>query len=281
MKIHICSCCLLLTAYCVLSFSQDIQEYATSPRIGAEIDAYEREYFGLFPDIDGFKSAMIFQLSDGQWEFQIAMEYEGEEKDTTVIISYERAWALCDFIENYEDTLLTKPVPNGEKTKFATKNDTSYYGMILGILDTVLIAWGSSDPYNWRHVDSLALVFHYYDIDAIIIEKKGKSLEYALYGCWGMGLIGALIGYESGDDMIFSAEDKALYDGMFSSACGCCLAGTLGYLEGLDANYSIEGNYEKYKTAFPYLHRRAIYQTMLPPELNSLLLKEEEKDIKQ
>lgn len=51
-----------------------------SERVGEVIDAEERERFGLWPEIKGFKSAIFLQLPDGSYVAEITYEENGEEK---------------------------------------------------------------------------------------------------------------------------------------------------------------------------------------------------------
>ncbi len=57
---------ILLLAFITLCTGEVFAQYALSPRVGVEIDQRAREYFGLFPTIEGFISAKISASSELQ-----------------------------------------------------------------------------------------------------------------------------------------------------------------------------------------------------------------------
>src|SRR5215213_6078628 len=58
--------------------------FVVSPRLGEAIDAKERAYFGLFPDVVGFRSATSWSNPNGSVRFAINRELGGSRVDTTI-----------------------------------------------------------------------------------------------------------------------------------------------------------------------------------------------------
>ena len=88
-----------------------------SERVGEVIDAEERERFGLWPEIKGFKSATFFQLPDGSYVAEVTYEKDGEEKKDRTPQSELSIASLKDYIENYDETETQHYVPDVEKEK--------------------------------------------------------------------------------------------------------------------------------------------------------------------
>ncbi len=88
-----------------------------SERVGEVIDAEERERFGLWPEIKGFKSAVFLQLSDGSYVADITYEEDGEEKKSGIPQSELSIASLKEYIENYDETESQHYVPDVEEEK--------------------------------------------------------------------------------------------------------------------------------------------------------------------
>jgi len=68
-----------------MAFAEDHEKVVIiSERVGEMIDAEERERFGLWPTIKGFKSAVLLQLSDGSYVAEVIYEENEEEKKKTI-----------------------------------------------------------------------------------------------------------------------------------------------------------------------------------------------------
>ena len=74
-----------------------------SPRVGAVIDASEREYFHLFPDIKGFVRAVVYQTPQKTYHAKIVLtERNGEARDTTVQCQENYLLTLAEQTDHFE-----------------------------------------------------------------------------------------------------------------------------------------------------------------------------------
>jgi opacity protein-like surface antigen len=75
-----------------------------SPRVGAAIDASERDRFRLFPQIEGFKQAVIYKTPNNTYYIVIiSVTPDGNTKETTVGYRESDLLALAERIEHFED----------------------------------------------------------------------------------------------------------------------------------------------------------------------------------
>jgi opacity protein-like surface antigen len=75
-----------------------------SPRVGAVIDASERDHFRLFPQIKGFARAVVCESPQKTYYARIAFaEPDGEAKDTTVQLEKDYLLTLAEQIDHFED----------------------------------------------------------------------------------------------------------------------------------------------------------------------------------
>ena len=79
--------------------------YVLSDRVGTEIDRYERNYFGLFPWVEGYMSATVSALGDGRVRFAISAMAHDSISQRVVTISMKSSTALSSIINDYEGTL--------------------------------------------------------------------------------------------------------------------------------------------------------------------------------
>jgi len=89
----------ILTPYSI-AIAEDYEKVIViSDKVGETIDAVERERFGLWPEIKGFKSTMFLQLSDGSYVAEVIYEENGEEKKTRTPQSEMSIKSLKSYIE--------------------------------------------------------------------------------------------------------------------------------------------------------------------------------------
>jgi hypothetical protein len=73
-----------------------------SERIGNVIDDYERCYFNLFPEVEGFESACIYQNSNKSFSLVISLERTNGGRDSTIIITDTLLKDLAFYVDNFE-----------------------------------------------------------------------------------------------------------------------------------------------------------------------------------
>ena len=74
-----------------------------SEKVGEVIDAEERERFGLWPEITGFKSTIFLQLPDGSYVAEVTYEKDGEEKKARTPQSEIAIKSLKSYIEKVSE----------------------------------------------------------------------------------------------------------------------------------------------------------------------------------
>jgi hypothetical protein len=70
--------------------------------VGEEIDREERERYELFPQFEGFTSAVFLKLHDGSYVVEVTYIEEGEEKIERIIQTKTAIESLKYYIENYD-----------------------------------------------------------------------------------------------------------------------------------------------------------------------------------
>lgn len=96
-----------------------------SEKVGEVIDAEERERFGLWPAIKGFKSAVFLQLSDGSYVAEVTYEKDGEEKKARTPQSEIAIKSLKSYIEKVSERKI-QPVSLADEEKTEEEKAESY-----------------------------------------------------------------------------------------------------------------------------------------------------------
>jgi hypothetical protein len=65
-------------------FSQQEEPITVSPLIGEELDRVERNYFHLFPRVDGFEKAVFYLNDDNSLKVEMKISSKGVIKDTVI-----------------------------------------------------------------------------------------------------------------------------------------------------------------------------------------------------
>ena len=189
--------------------------YVFSERVGPEIDAAERDYFGLFPGAGAEASARAFAVGDSV-EVVVAGAAEPEMR---VTMTRGTAAALGGFIETFEQAEATFYNPNWQLVSRLVRPDVPvpyveprrdvyldvggrrYSGAVLAASDSLVLIQPGEAPYDWRLRNALAL--RSADIERVAfgpsgIERYGKVAP--LVG----GGAGALVGIAS---VAFTSND--------------------------------------------------------------------------
>lgn len=270
----------------LVSARQADSSFVLSARVGHSIDLYERDYFGLFPDVKGFTSAKIIGLPDSHKGFLIRKRIIGGETDTLITLSDDAEKEIRDYVEDYESVFQGKKkirtdligslyrVPektwnNGLEMTVTEPSGKQITGIGLAVADSFLVLWQNKSPYDWRKFDSSAVIIPVSKISNIQVIKEGKILWGLLIGSG----TGAIIGFISGDDpqknenemfsFRFDAEEKAM---LLAIPFGL-LGGGAGAISGIDDRYDIFQNSGRYKTISQQLKKATVFQYLLPPEL--------------
>ena len=153
---------LLTLAFAVVASAQPTP-YVFSERVGPEIDAAERDYFGLFPGAGAGASAQAFDEGE---RVRVVIEQSGG--DSTLTVTRGAAEALGRFIETFEQAEAAfynpnwqivssfvradVPVPYAGSARAATffVDGGRYRGHATYASDEVLLIDQSATPFDWR-----------------------------------------------------------------------------------------------------------------------------------
>lgn len=267
-------------------FSQN----AISPRIGNEIDKYEREYFGLFPVIKGFHFAVTSSGQDGSLEVKITRKIDGNLSDSSYQISKKTVGNLAIYIEEFEfcrrgERIVDWNLLAGHAAEnvplFNRENSASNYEIVLrereklesSILyanDSAIVIWKSNLPFNWRNFENNTRLINCKDIVKLNILRTGNFWPGVGYGALigAVGSIAAISGNRGN-----SSLDGSL-DGFFVSlfiTLGAEIGGIVGAIMNIDIEDEINGNEITFLKLLPDIKRRSVYSAYPPPEVMKLM----------
>lgn len=108
-----------------------------SEKVGEVIDAEERERYGLWPEIKGFKSVTFIQLADGSYVAEVTYEEDREEKKTRTPQSEIAMKSLKSYIEKVaEGKIQLVSLADEEKTE-EEKSESYSQGELVSISEKV------------------------------------------------------------------------------------------------------------------------------------------------
>ncbi|UCD05501.1 MAG: hypothetical protein JSV98_10400 [candidate division WOR-3 bacterium] len=148
-------------------------------RVGDQIDSIEREEYRLFPNIDGFISAALYEHPLG-WKWEIITE-----KERLVVVNKDSAAVLilADYIERYEEIV-------GSDFDFENKWNIVDYD-VLG------------QPITQNELD--------YVTERLEKQKNARTMAAAAGGCLSGACIGCVVGYNVRDtEHIYAVEEAWL-----------------------------------------------------------------------
>jgi hypothetical protein len=272
-------------------------QYELSPRLGEEIDQAEREYFGLFPAVEGFLSAKAVPRADSV-DFVITRTGKA---DTTVSTDSTTAKNLVRFIENFEkvrsrgsgenwnlnevnleylnglaasSTALETEMGEGVEITIETPNGVRLTGKLLLAQDSSLVLWGSNNPYNWRSMRKSGKVVPVSDINTITLKSAGESNfdSGAGYGAIIGTLAGALTGVviESGWTSSEGSGIAIVSLGIVGAISGTLFGAIIGASTNEDIRGELGGSADAYRESLPVLRENAVFPDLPPPELKAL-----------
>ena len=188
------------------------QAVSFSERVGIEIDAGEKRYFGLFYQIPDDEYISATASADGE---ETRLHLQLQWGDSTIVISDATADQLRIYLDAYESVIAREvEVDFSELTRIARPSPINVFpenvyvmkqdgkqvgGRLLYSGDRFLALWASDEPYDWREVRQNVRVVSVSEIDQIKT-KRGfeKSWTPVFSGAAALGLqVGsALVGRE-------------------------------------------------------------------------------------
>ncbi|HYE95076.1 MAG TPA: hypothetical protein VD962_02625 [Rubricoccaceae bacterium] len=155
--------------------------YPISPRVGAEISAEERAYFGLFPNVDGFEEARFTEAGDS---VRMVIRFDPSNRPVQEVAwttSRAQAAALGAYVEAFEGLSSPLRFPQWQTLRGAGPivlagadvptpaiagdrpdvrvlvGSARYEGLVLAASDTLLLLHPAGRPYDWRAPTLFAL----------------------------------------------------------------------------------------------------------------------------
>jgi hypothetical protein len=194
-KTHIIFSILIFTLSLIDSvLPQEKEPVIISPLVGDKLDRVERDYFKLFPRIEGFQTAVFYLNPDSSLMVQIKYLANDIIKDT-IINEYKSLKKMqYHFINFIKHTM--NNVEEDDKGRFV-KISKNYTGNIAGELITVrdssfLIYNVEFESQTEQSINSYGLVnLNYYDVKNVRISDE-TNIGIYIYPTLG-SLVGALI----------------------------------------------------------------------------------------
>ncbi len=301
----------------VRTLAQDSAEVVIlNPIVGDVVDASERDKYKLFGSIKNFSSAIIIRMPNGKFIARITVKTSTGEEITSMEMPEMIIYYIAEKIEHFDElkngnyvmgsdrrqiiigkkkvgrqpnSLVTQSETQFEQQKInkdirvtvTAGNSKQYTGNILFASDSVLMIWRSNEPYRADKLNELAIQLSPIEIEQILIEKEGHFVTGMGTGLLIGGGIGALIGFASGDDeggfIAFSAATKALFLGIGLGVPSAIVGGISGAAQGIDDDYLLKGDKEKYMEVLPKLKEIALFFSTFPSELKILQLQKKEE----
>lgn len=284
------SCFLFLLALLVLTALpvQAQTEADLRARLGGAIDANERAYFGLFPQVPDFRSATYHENPDRSLTISIL---RSGKADTTFNVTAGAAQELYLLIGNYERVVAGKqPVrwpllrpklvamPQFRKRCVPgcifRATGGRIHGTLLAVTDKRLFVWTGEGAYEWQHADSLVRILKASEIEMVTIERKGHTVKLLAYGGLIGASTGAVAGFMAGDDKTgffrLTAREKAVGMGSALGLLGGVSGAVIGAFLDHDKSIAIHRNESLFRDALPRLRAVSRFPGLWPPELQRM-----------
>lgn len=289
--------------------SFDIAKPPTTPlvlseRLGLEIDATEREYFGLFPDLTGFVAADVGTDSLGRYVISAVRIVSNFETDTAYLLNninldYFRhyidefelfrnkpeqvEWKLLEGLAAKSSSLVWPVTYSGQLISMQCATMGELNAQLMYANDVGVVISMSSKEFDWSKTQELLLV-RTADIGRITLHKSGQAWNGAGIGAAIGGITGALglgiaaVVSESNRDNtqartspeLFVAGRSAI--GLVSGAfVGAVIGGLIAISNDDDEVLWIKGELKSYRGFLPQLADRSVFTEYPPPEILRLV----------
>jgi hypothetical protein len=248
-------------------YSQDEKlPIVISPLIGDTLTLKERNYYKLFPTIDGFQWSVFYLNADSSLSAAITYVQDNKTKDTLVGLSS----SLNKMKQYIHDTEFSKSVinENGAEVSAQLNNGGMISGNLLSVRQASILIYNSNRQINDNELDyNLIYNVKQRDIEKLTIKGQSNVLKGMGIGLLaGIGL-GALVGYVvygGGSGRTFADIGRAQEAGVIGLVVGigCFAIGTIiGFTTSTPdevieqfSGYDITGlsSYSKYPIKEPY-----------------------------
>jgi hypothetical protein len=257
-----------------------------SQRIGADIDAEERDYFGLFPALDGFVEARTY-AAPGDTTLVVAhWERQGVGGDSTITLGLATAVELRRYIEEVEHVIEGKltirwdiiyqlaQLPardldrKGKATKVITAAGRELSGELIFASSDVLIISQGGHGFCWDSAGTCVKAMGPSEIKQVRITTGTNFWASVGVGAGGGVLLGlALVGKLAEADTTgdIGGDDYLLGMGILG---GIGLVGGLVYgaARGSEDTYDVFSDPNRYATHLNEIRAKAFFRDVAPPE---------------
>lgn len=293
----------MVSVFPALSFSQVHDSSAVlGQRIGSEIDAHERIFFGLFPGTENFQTAHMMQGKSGGAEITITHKVGSVRKDTIVYLDADDNTLLQNMFMDYEQIIqesgvfaldvlqkrFARLVQRGivffrsikiqypQEVKVRMLNEQEMQGVLLFANEKylVLASPDPDEPELWS--DTNFVVIPYQNIHSVThwANRHGKYGAFigSAVGFSLMSLLGSTIkeSFRNGD---WKYPEIPLI--IFSGVGGGLVVGLLGLTVGStipkEEEFRIDGHQSNYISLLQELRQLSIYFKDPSPEITRKL----------
>jgi hypothetical protein len=202
-----------------------------SPRVGTMINAYEREHFQLFPQINGFVRAVVYQTAQKNYYAKLELiGADGKTRDTTIQYSENSLLMLAERIDRFEDLHLAR----GADVILLLKTGQEISGELVSVRDSSLVISTIEDANENDLLTQTAGIIAVRNEEILHVVIKGKSnvLKGMILGTLaGVGfhaVLGLAIGANPLKAYFTDADPVAREAGMTYGAVGLLLGTVVG-----------------------------------------------------
>lgn len=276
----------LLSFHGIFSQSKEDQSFVLSNRIGVEIDSIEAEYFNLFPDLDGVKSAVY--RKDNLENLQMLVSLSNGT-DTTLIFSKLATAELSKYIEKQEilrdsinlidwgllpDYGLSKMnhfEDFGSLLYIQLKDNTIVAGRLMKITDKGLIIWQGKQPTRPNFFPDLMRVVRPEEIKKLERKQDITGKIFGISMGIGLGIAASNILFLGS----FNPDGQDLANTALAIGVGALVGTGIGLLYDFTSisrrKYNFESKKFEYEKLYAKLKKRAIFSAIYPPEMKKAL----------
>lgn len=265
----------------------EVNRFVLSDRIGLEIDSVEAEYFNLFPDLDGVKSAVY--RKDNLENLQVLVSL-ANGSDTTIIFSKLATEELKKYIDKHEILRDSVRVVNwgllpdyglsklnyfedhGSVLFVHLLDNTVQAGRLMKITEKGLVLWQGKQPTRPNIFPQLMKPVLWSEITKIERKQDITGRIFGISMGVGLGIAAANILLGS-----FTFDTQDVNYSLLAIGGGALVGATLGFLYDISTisrrKYhfnSTDFNLNKLKSK---LGKRAIFNAIYPPELKPVIEK--------
>ena len=190
-KILLLIVCLILWSVTLTNAQQEIPIQINS-LIGDTLDLVERDYYSLFPTIDGFQYAVYNQYQDSLIKVTVYYLSEGEIRDTTNIIGLKSLENIRERVNKIDWDY--EPNEFGKKITIKTIDGDIIEGELLYVQPNSIIIITIYEPtYNLEEYIDLIESYKFSELSSVTIINE-SSFTSSCLRIGGLSFSGALVG---------------------------------------------------------------------------------------